>query len=113
MSEPTIGSTPFQIDLEQLGDAVQSVVAQAGRLKELVGSMRANLRFISAARPTPPSAGGEPLEQRFGDVAGQLSDLLDEISSRLQLAYRGYAAAEHTDVGDTGGRKEGTDGRGR
>jgi hypothetical protein len=115
MSEPRIGNTRFQTDLQQLGDAAQSVGAQADLLKELVGSMQANLRFMVAetTQPTPASVGLKPVQQRFDDVAGQLSALLDEIGSRLAQAHRGYTAGEPTNVDETDGLKEGTDGRGR
>jgi len=103
MSTPTIGSTQFQVDLQQLGDAVQSVGAQATTLKETVGAMQLNFQFVASAWTTPTSGSFEPIEEWFNSAAGQLSDLLDEITSRLQQAYDTYVAAEQTNTGNAGG----------
>ncbi|TKA02072.1 WXG100 family type VII secretion target [Actinacidiphila oryziradicis] len=100
MSTPITG-TQFQVDLQQLEDAVESVGGQATHLHDVLGQMMTNFNMVASAWTTPTSPSYELTRDWFFGVSSELSALIYEIVARLKYAHDTYVNAEQTNTGNS------------
>jgi uncharacterized protein YukE len=99
-SSSTMTWAQFQVDLQLLGSAVDSVGALSGHMQETLGYMQSNLKMVESAWTTPSSPSFELVVDWYTSCQTQLTALLDEIVARLKVAYQNYLNVETTNTGN-------------
>jgi uncharacterized protein YukE len=97
-SSTSIDYTQFQVDLQQLGSTVDSVSALSAQVQETLANIYANLKNVESAWNTPSSASFVLVVDWYWGCQSQLAALLDQIATRLKMAYENYLDVEQTNT---------------
>jgi WXG100 family type VII secretion target len=110
----SIGSAEFQVDLQQLGDAITSVSGDAETIRSDFDGIRSQLTTATTAWLGPAGSAFADFVPDLVTATDAMLGLLDEMVTRMRTAHANYLSAEtaNTDTFNTLQEKLTADGTG-
>jgi uncharacterized protein YukE len=99
----------FKVDLRQLHDAIGSVRREHGAISDAMSAVGTEFAAVKTSWGTPSTATYDDVQAWFVRVSGDLEDLLDDMTNRMQTAYNNYKHIEETNTRNVTPHKGGND----
>lgn len=93
-----IGSTEFNVDLQQLADAITRVTADRGNIESDFGRIKSLLDEVRSTWDSLAGATFPPLEEQMAAAMQSLLDALEDMIARMRTTHANYLAAEKANV---------------
>ena len=88
----------FKADLADMQRVIGSVQNESAHIKDVMSNIHAQFGKVGPAWKSPSEQSFDDVKRWFTRTSNDLDDLLDEMVSRLQKAYKNYHSAEYANL---------------